>query len=109
MKKLQKTSETVTALDPSQEFPYTWIDLLKAEVGMFFRTEKEAFEDAKTNFHDFTISCNVIIVRAVSDGHKPLEDGDEPLPVKETILDDSDEDEIFRKLLKKRKKNKSSN
>jgi hypothetical protein len=64
---LKKKSQQVSSIDPSEEFPFTWIDMLKPEIGMFYRTAEEARNDAETNNHGFQISSHVIIVKVIDE------------------------------------------
>ena len=71
--KLDKTSSIASASEPSEEFPYGWVDTTNNEIGFFHRTIESALTAANSNYLGFGGSLgsrNVILIKAVGWANK---------------------------------------
>lgn len=69
--KLPKKTDDSTSVDPTEEYPYTWIDVSKNDYGFFHKTVDGALREANNNFMQFdTLKRDVLIVKAIGWANK---------------------------------------
>ena len=67
---MRKTSKQTFAYDASQEYPYTWVEILSQidYPGVFFKTADAAKKAADENYHNFKggmSSRQVLVIKVV--------------------------------------------